>query len=204
MGRQHIKDGVLMVKQQKTGVPLAIPLHPHLRAALDATPSEHLTFRTTENGRPFSGNHFSESFREWCDAPGLPKRCKPHGLRKAACRRLAEAGCSGPEIMALSGHLTLKELVRYTRGADQAKLAKNAMAKAITASPRTNDAPGGMSQRTCQSLWTDLTAPCALACLGPAVTTAITTTMTSDLKGTFRLNEPMILMPRMVCTPATS
>src|SRR5262249_24671094 len=31
MGRQHIKDGVLTVKQEKTGVTLAIPVHPHLQ-----------------------------------------------------------------------------------------------------------------------------------------------------------------------------
>ena len=30
IGRQHIKDGVLTVKQQKTGVTLAIPVHPRL------------------------------------------------------------------------------------------------------------------------------------------------------------------------------
>jgi integrase len=56
-----------------------------------------------------------------------------HGLRKAACRRLAEAGCSANEIMAISGHATMKELVRYTAAADQARLARNAMAKAVTA-----------------------------------------------------------------------
>ena len=94
MGRQHIKDGVLTVKQQKTGVTLAIPVHPHLQTVLDATPSEHLTFLVTATGKPYGGNAFSEQFRNWCDAAGLPKRCKPHGLRKAACRRLAEAGCS--------------------------------------------------------------------------------------------------------------
>jgi len=131
MGRQHIKGGVLTVKQQKTGVTLAIPVHPHLQAVLDASPSEHLTFLVTATGKPYSGNHLSESFREWCDAAGLPKRCKPHGLRKAACRRLAEAGCSGNEIMAISGHATLKELVRYTAAADQARLARNALAKAV-------------------------------------------------------------------------
>src|SRR6266478_2911636 len=32
MGRQHIRDGVLTVKQEKTGVTLAIPVHPHLQA----------------------------------------------------------------------------------------------------------------------------------------------------------------------------
>jgi len=129
MGRQHIKDGVLTVKQQKTGVTLAIPVHAHLRAVLDATPSEHLTFLVTATGKPYGGNAFSEQFRKWCDAAGLPTRCKPHGLRKAACRRLAEAGCSANEIMAISGHATLKELVRYTKAADQARLARNAMAR---------------------------------------------------------------------------
>ena len=128
---QHIKDGVLTVKQQKTGVTLAIPVHPHLQTVLDATPSEHLTFLVTATGKPYGGNAFSEQFRNWCDAAGLPQRCKPHGLRKAACRRLAEAGCSGNEIMAISGHATLKELVRYTAAADQARLARNAMTKAV-------------------------------------------------------------------------
>jgi integrase len=131
MGRQHIKDGVLTVKQQKTGVTLAIPVLPDLQAVLDATPSQHLTFLVTATGKPYGGNAFSEQFRNWCDAAGLPTRCKPHGLRKAACRRFAEAECSGPEIMAISGHATLKELVRYTKAADQAKLARNAMAKAV-------------------------------------------------------------------------
>ena len=72
MGRQHIKDGVLTVKQQKTGVTLAIPVHPQLQAVLDATPSEHLTFLVTATGKPYGGNAFSEQFRNWCDAAGLP------------------------------------------------------------------------------------------------------------------------------------
>src|SRR5262245_5803367 len=129
--RQHIRDGVFTVKQEKTGVTLAIPVHAHLQAVLDATPSENLTFLVTATGKPYGGNAFSEQFRKWCDAAGLPQRWKPHGLRKAACRRLAEAGCSANEIMAISGHATMKELVRYTKAADQARLARNAMAKAV-------------------------------------------------------------------------
>jgi integrase len=135
MGRQHIRETpegpVLYVKQRKTGVELLIPIRPELRAVLDATPSEHLTFLVTATGKPYGDNHFSESFREWCDAAGLPKRCSAHGLRKAACRWLAEHGCSGNEIMAYSGHATMKELVRYTKAADQARLARNALAKTV-------------------------------------------------------------------------
>jgi len=110
---------------------LAIPVHSHFQTVLDATPGEHLTFLVTATGKPYGGNAFSEQFRNWCDAAGLPQRCKPHGLRKAACRRLAEAGCSANEIMAISGHATMKELVRYTAAADQARLARNAMTKAV-------------------------------------------------------------------------
>ncbi|HUC46593.1 MAG TPA: tyrosine-type recombinase/integrase, partial [Hyphomicrobiaceae bacterium] len=77
MGRQHIRDGVLTLRPEKTetstGVTLAIPVHPHLQTVLDATPSEHLTFLVTATGKPYGPNHFSETFREWCDAAGLPK-----------------------------------------------------------------------------------------------------------------------------------
>jgi integrase len=133
MGRQHVRDGMIAVKQQKTGTPLAIPVHPDLQAAIDATPSGNLTLVVTERCEAFrSGANFSNFFRQWCDEAGLPKRCSAHGLRKACCRRLAEVGCSANEIAAISGHLTLKEVERYTRAADQLRLARNAMARVRT------------------------------------------------------------------------
>lgn len=60
---------------------------------------------------------------------GLPARCKAHGLRKAAARRLAEAGCSANEIMAITGHKTMAEVERYTRAAGQERLARAALQK---------------------------------------------------------------------------
>jgi integrase len=129
MGRQHIRNGVLQVRQAKTGTALAIPVHSDLHAVIEATPGKHLTFLTTKTGKPYSGNDFSEQFRAWCDAAELPKQCSAHGLRKAACRRLAEAGCSASEIAAISGHATLSEVQRYTKAADQARMARNAMAR---------------------------------------------------------------------------
>jgi integrase len=128
MGRQHIRDGALTIRQNKTGRVLTIPLHPDLQAIIDATPGDHLTFLVTRSGRPYSASDFSEQFRKWCDAAGLPA-CSVHGLRKAACRRLAEAGCSMNEIAAISGHASLREIARYTKAADQAHLARNAMAR---------------------------------------------------------------------------
>jgi integrase len=132
MGRQHIKDGVLSITQEKTGARLAIPVHPDLQAVLDATPSEQLTFLTTKTDKSYGAGDFSEQFRAWCDAASLPQHCTFHGLRKAALTRLADAGCSAHEIAAISGHKSLKEVERYTKAADQARLARNAMAKTAT------------------------------------------------------------------------
>jgi integrase len=127
VGRQHIRDGVLTVRQQKTGALLAIPVHPDLAAIIAATPTGHLTLLTTKHGKSFSPNGLNNQFRSWCDAAGLPTYCKFHGLRKAALTRLADAGCTAHEIAAISGHRTLKEVEHYTRSADQARLARAAM-----------------------------------------------------------------------------
>jgi integrase len=131
MGPQHVRGGALYVKQEKTGVELVIPVHPVLAAIIAAVPRGHLTFLTTKSGRPFETSTFGHWFRDRCDEAGLP-HCSAHGLRKAAARLLAEAGCTAHEIGAITGHASLGELVRYTKAADQRHLAEAAMAKAGT------------------------------------------------------------------------
>jgi integrase len=131
LGRQHLRDGVLHVRQSKTGKPLGIPVHPELRAVLDATPSEHLTFLVTLSGKPFHADAFTHWFKRMCIEAGLPAQASVHGLRKAACRRLAEAGCSASVIAAISGHATLREVSRYTAAAEQIRLAQQGI-EAIT------------------------------------------------------------------------
>jgi integrase len=54
---------------------------------------------------------------------------QPHGLRKAAAVRLAEAGATSQEIMAITGHTTLAEMEPYTRDAARKRLAERAMAR---------------------------------------------------------------------------
>jgi integrase len=119
---------VLTVRQQKTGATLAIPVHPDLATIIAATPTTgHLTLLTTRTGKSYEADDFSEQFRAWCDAAGLPQHCVFHGLRKAALTRLASLGCTVHEIAAISGHKSLKEVERYTRAFDQARLARAAM-----------------------------------------------------------------------------
>jgi integrase len=129
MGRQHIRDGVMHVRQQKTGIELAIPIHAILGAIIAETPADHLTLLTTQTGKPFSAAGFGNWFRDRCNEAGL-RHCTAHGLRKAAARRLAEAGCTMHEIAAITGHASLSEVQRYTKAADQARLARAAMDKA--------------------------------------------------------------------------
>jgi integrase len=40
MGSQHIRNGLLHVRQQKTGAPLQLPIFPELQDAIDAMPSK--------------------------------------------------------------------------------------------------------------------------------------------------------------------
>ncbi|MCC3245084.1 tyrosine-type recombinase/integrase [Methylocystis sp. WRRC1] len=117
----------MTVTQQKTGARLIIPIHADLRETLAAAPRDHVSMLTTAAGKTFSIDGFSHFLRDAITAAGLPLECQPHGLRKAAGRRLAEAGCSAKEIMAILGHKSLAEAERYTRDADQETLAEAAI-----------------------------------------------------------------------------
>jgi enterobacteria phage integrase len=124
-----VSEGTIRVVQQKTGRKLTIPLHRDLLSILAANNRDRIAIINTEYGRPFTVDGFSLWLRDAITAAGLPLECQPHGLRKAAGRRLAEAGCSAHEIMAVLGHKTLSEAERYTREVDQGRLANEAMKK---------------------------------------------------------------------------
>ncbi|MCK1640455.1 site-specific integrase [Bradyrhizobium sp. 157] len=58
----------------------------------------------------------------------MPSDSSPHGLRKAACRRLVDAGCDPFQVQAITGHKNLDEIMVYVRDRDQRLLAEQAMA----------------------------------------------------------------------------
>lgn len=127
MGRQHVRDGLLTITQQKTGTTVHVPVLRPLQSVLDALPRDNLTFLTTAHGKPFTPAGFTNWFRDMTQQAGLPKGLSPHGLRKATARRLAEHGRSANEIMAVLGHAALAEASRYTAAADRKRLAGEAM-----------------------------------------------------------------------------
>jgi integrase/recombinase XerD len=132
LGPRHIRNGRIQFRQAKNEhrnpVDIDIPLHPELDEIIAATRPQHMTFLTTEYGKPFSPNGFGNKFRDWCNQAGLA-HCSAHGLRKAMATRLAESGATPHEIMAITGHRSLEEVQRYTRKAGKKRLADAAMAK---------------------------------------------------------------------------
>lgn len=113
--------------QDESDEKLVIPIHPNLQRELALTKKRHVVILTARAGQPFSVKGFGNFMSGAIQAAGLPARCKAHGLRKAAARRLAEAGCSSKQIQAITGHKSLTELENYVRKADQVRLARQAM-----------------------------------------------------------------------------
>ena len=126
MGWSDIEDGFIKLRQEKTKAFLGIPIAPTLANALTDVPQGRDTFVVTRKGEAFTSAGMGNWFRARCDEAGLG-HCSMHGLRKAAARRLAEAGCTDRQIMSITGHKTTQEVGRYTRSAEQMKLAEQAM-----------------------------------------------------------------------------
>ncbi len=129
MRRSDIRGGAVHLVQGKTGAELHIDIHPALARALGAAPSNGLHLIGDRAGRPITSGRVSGLIGEAARAAGLSSECVAHGLRKAALRRLAERGATTKEIAAVSGHQSLSEIERYTRKADQARLARSAIGR---------------------------------------------------------------------------
>jgi integrase len=127
--------------EHRNPVHLDIPMHPELEKIIDATPSGHLTFLVTSQGKPFTPAGFGNWFRDRCDEAEL-QGYSAHGLRKGTSAVLAEKGATPHMIQSITGHRTLSEVENYTRAARQRILADAAM-KLITNETTPTDSAGG-------------------------------------------------------------
>ncbi len=119
--------------QEKTGKYVEIPVHHELRRVLD----EHNTsvvhigghIVTRPDGLPYNHITMQELFREVSRTAGITN-LQARDLRRTACVRLAEAGCTDLEIAAISGHsidrtrLILETYVPRTKAMGAAAMAK--------------------------------------------------------------------------------
>lgn len=142
MGWGNINGERIRYRRMKTGAWVDLPVLPLLRTAIDAIEDDRTTFLQTSSGAVRSEKAISGQMPIWAaKALGtLGKDGKPvpdengrhlncHGLRKAMGRRLAEAGCSAHEVMAILGHSDIKQAMTYTKAYDRARAADSAAEK---------------------------------------------------------------------------
>jgi integrase len=126
-----IREGVVFLTQQKTGKPMAIPLHSSLRAELERTERRGETVISTYEGRPMTDQVVRRELKAFCDQFGL--ELVPHGLRKNAVNALLEAGATVPEVGAITGQ-SFNMVEHYARRVSVIRLSQAAMEKLENAS----------------------------------------------------------------------
>lgn len=133
------EDGLEMIKflpqktRRKGHVWITKPLHPDLKAAIEATPTGDETFLITEYLKPYSADAFSNHVLGWRKSAGITDKVCAHGMRKTVGIDMAENGATEYELMAALGHTTPKVTEVYTRQANRTKLSLQAASKSTLA-----------------------------------------------------------------------
>jgi integrase len=128
VGKQHVRNGVIELDTEKTGMRVSIPVLPVLQATLDAGPTGDLAFiANASNGNPLTKESLGNLFAEACKAAGVRKSA--HGLRKAAATHAANNGATVAQLEAIFGWSGGQMAALYTRSANRRKLAGDAVGK---------------------------------------------------------------------------
>jgi len=93
----------IRLRQGKGGRPVRIPVGAPLKAMLDTTRRRSPLVLVNSDGLVWSPGGFRCSWRKACAAAGVDG-VTFHDIRGSAITRLAEAGCTVPEIAAITGH----------------------------------------------------------------------------------------------------
>lgn len=130
------RDGMIHVKQRKTDAELWIPVHPklknHLEKMAQRPKSKHAWAQNrmllNMYGQPWDGESLRAAFKRHSAKIGLRGKML-HGVRKTTASILGEIGCTALQIMSITGHQSMKEVQRYTAGAEKRTMAQEAMYK---------------------------------------------------------------------------
>ena len=99
-----------------------MPITPELRQVIERTPENSPAFILNEKGRPSTKASLGNFFQDAAKAAGMKARLQ--GMRKAFCIYWAEQEATTHQIAAMAGHISLKEVERYTRAADRKRMVK--------------------------------------------------------------------------------
>jgi len=128
-----IKDDIVTVKQTKTGKTLQIPFHTELRSiGAECRKRAAIFLISKSSGSELNTDDFhAMSTREMKKEPQGSIRREGfvfHGLRKNACSKLFEVGCTAKEVESIAGQSPAM-VAHYSKRANQSKLAKSAISK---------------------------------------------------------------------------
>lgn len=127
LGRQHVRDGIITIKTEKSqsAVEVTLPILPPLADTIAAGPCGDLAFICGAGGKPMTKETFGNEFRSACRDAGVPGSA--HGVRKIAATRAANAGATVAQLEAIFGWTGGTMASHYTRRADRRRLATAAM-----------------------------------------------------------------------------
>lgn len=132
LGKQHVRDGVLIFITEKgrdrRRIEVPRPIDPELAATLETGPCADLAFICGERGEPLTKESFGNVFKQACVDAGIPDK-SAHGLRKLSASIWAERGATVNELMALFGWLSPQMAAHYTEKADRKRLAMSAASR---------------------------------------------------------------------------
>jgi integrase len=127
LGKQHIRNGVITLKTEKTSETVRIPVLPMLAESIAAGPTGALAIIAGERGEPMTKESFGNWFGAVCRDTGAPGTA--HGLRKALATIASEEGISEKGLDAVFGWRGGGMASLYTKTANRERLAADAMAR---------------------------------------------------------------------------
>ena len=108
---------------------IRVPCTKALKATLDIAQRRAAVMLTTKTGLPFKKRYFADQWNATCRAAGIDD-LHFHDIRGTTVTMLAEAGCTLPEIVSITGHtLSRAQDILDTYLARTSKLAESAIAK---------------------------------------------------------------------------
>jgi integrase len=121
LGKQHVRDGIAVIKTEKTNTEVTIPISAELAEILSIGPTGDLHFICNALGKPFTKASFGNAFTEACCKAGIKKSA--HGVRKYKATTAAYKGATEPELDAMFGWTGGRMAAHYTREASRRRLA---------------------------------------------------------------------------------
>jgi integrase len=128
LGKQHIRNGVIILDTEKNDTRVTLPVLPELAEILAAGPLGELSIIANKRGQPMSKETIGNLFRKAVRAAGIHNR-SAHGIRKAAATRAAYHGANIQTLNAIFGWKGNQMATLYTEAADRRRLAEDNMEK---------------------------------------------------------------------------